>query len=166
MTPKKLLIIGPDPLSHSPVQPRPQPTAQNWFSISWNLGTRHLFSYLCINYSLVKIYFWLIVSHCAMVQPRLTRGVPVVQNEPHLTKHVQRPSVEARRSGRHKLWPISLESAQKLTIMYFLWKIRSLDFLKKILIPLIFHRIILAKVQGSISSADLCKNYFSHYFFA
>ena len=28
------------------VQPRLQPTAQNWFSISWNLGTRHLFSYL------------------------------------------------------------------------------------------------------------------------
>ena len=28
------------------VQPRQQPTAQNWFSISWNLGTRHLFSYL------------------------------------------------------------------------------------------------------------------------
>ena len=28
------------------VQPRPQPTAQNWFFISWNLGTRHLFSYL------------------------------------------------------------------------------------------------------------------------
>ena len=31
----------------STVQPRPQPTAQNWFSILWNLGTRHLFSYLC-----------------------------------------------------------------------------------------------------------------------
>ena len=28
-------------------QPRPQPTAQNWFFILWNLGTRHLFSYLC-----------------------------------------------------------------------------------------------------------------------
>ena len=28
------------------VQPRPPPTVQNWFSISWNLGTRHLFSYL------------------------------------------------------------------------------------------------------------------------
>ena len=28
------------------VQPRPQPTAQNWFFILWNLGTRHLFSYL------------------------------------------------------------------------------------------------------------------------
>ena len=28
------------------VQPRPQPTAQNWFYILWNLGTRHLFSYL------------------------------------------------------------------------------------------------------------------------
>ena len=28
------------------VQPRPQPTAQNWSFILWNLGTRHLFSYL------------------------------------------------------------------------------------------------------------------------
>ena len=28
------------------VQPRPQPTAQNWFFVLWNLGTRHLFSYL------------------------------------------------------------------------------------------------------------------------
>ena len=32
------------------VQPRPQPTVQNWFSISWNLGTRHLFSYLWHTY--------------------------------------------------------------------------------------------------------------------
>ena len=29
-------------------QPRPQPTAQKWFFILWNLGTRHLFSYLCL----------------------------------------------------------------------------------------------------------------------
>ena len=29
------------------VQPRPQPTDQNWFFILWNLETRHLFSYLC-----------------------------------------------------------------------------------------------------------------------
>ena len=28
------------------VQPRHQPTAQNWFSILRNFGTRHLFSYL------------------------------------------------------------------------------------------------------------------------
>ena len=42
---KKLLIIGPNPFI-----PRssPQPTAQNWFFILWNLGTRHLFSYLCL----------------------------------------------------------------------------------------------------------------------
>ena len=32
---------------HFTVQPRPQPSAQNWFVILWNLGTRHLFSYLC-----------------------------------------------------------------------------------------------------------------------
>ena len=31
---------------HFTVQPRPQPTAQNWYFILWNLGTRHLFSYL------------------------------------------------------------------------------------------------------------------------
>ena len=36
------------------VQPRPQPTAQNWFSISWNLGTRHLFSYVSVVASLLK----------------------------------------------------------------------------------------------------------------
>ena len=42
---KKLLIIGPDPfLSQS--SPDQRPTAQNWFFILWNLGTRHLFSYL------------------------------------------------------------------------------------------------------------------------
>ena len=28
--------------------PGQRPTAENWFSISWNLGTRDLFSYLCI----------------------------------------------------------------------------------------------------------------------
>ena len=37
------------------------PTVQNWFFISWNLGTRHLFSYLCttdyryINYKRPRI---------------------------------------------------------------------------------------------------------------
>ena len=44
---QKLLIIGPDPF-FSTNQPRPQPKAQNWFSISWNFGIRHLFSYLWI----------------------------------------------------------------------------------------------------------------------
>ena len=55
MTPKtwkkhlqKLLIIGLDPfISQSSPDHSPQPTAQNWFFILWNLGTRHLFSYLC-----------------------------------------------------------------------------------------------------------------------
>ena len=32
---------------YSTVQPRTQPTAQNWFSILWNLRTRHLLFYLC-----------------------------------------------------------------------------------------------------------------------
>ena len=34
--------------SYFTVQPRPQPTALNWFFILWNLGTRRLFSYLCV----------------------------------------------------------------------------------------------------------------------
>ena len=42
-----LVLLAQTLLFHSPVQPRPQPTAQNWFFILWNLGTRHLFSYLC-----------------------------------------------------------------------------------------------------------------------
>ena len=37
------------------VQPRPQPTAQNWFFILWNLGTRHLFSYLWVKYY-IKVF--------------------------------------------------------------------------------------------------------------
>ena len=41
--PQKLLIISRDPFFP---QSSPQPTSQKWFSISWNLGTRHLFSYL------------------------------------------------------------------------------------------------------------------------
>ena len=44
--PQKLLIIGPDPFI-SQSSPDQRPTAQNWFFILWNLGTRHLFSYLC-----------------------------------------------------------------------------------------------------------------------
>ena len=44
-TDKKVAHNRPKPF-YSTVQPRPQPTAQNWFSILWNLGTRHLFSYL------------------------------------------------------------------------------------------------------------------------
>ena len=67
-----------------------------------------------------------------MVQPRLTRGVPVVQNEPHLTKHVQRPSVEARRSGRHKLWPISLKSIQELNVMNFCEKLVGVEVFGKV----------------------------------
>ena len=35
------------------VQPRPQPTAQNWFFILWNLGTGHLFSYLWLEFKVV-----------------------------------------------------------------------------------------------------------------
>jgi hypothetical protein len=37
------------------VQPRPQPTAHNQFFILWNLGTRHLFSYLWVNYGYLEI---------------------------------------------------------------------------------------------------------------
>ena len=44
--PQKLLIIGPDPFISQSSQHQ-RPTAQNWFFILWNLGTRHLFSYLC-----------------------------------------------------------------------------------------------------------------------
>ena len=44
-TDKKVAHNRPKPF-YSTVQPRPQPTAQNWFFIFWNLGTRHLFSYL------------------------------------------------------------------------------------------------------------------------
>ena len=43
--PQKLLMIGPDPII-SQSSPDQRPTAQNRFSISWNLGTRYLFSYL------------------------------------------------------------------------------------------------------------------------
>jgi len=46
--PKKVAQNRPRPLFPTN-QPRPQPTAQNWFSISWNFGTRHLFSYLWIS---------------------------------------------------------------------------------------------------------------------
>ena len=38
------------------VQPRPQPTAQNWFFILWNLGTRHLVSYLWLYAYHVRSY--------------------------------------------------------------------------------------------------------------
>ena len=55
---------------YSTVQPRPKPKTQNWFSILWNLGTRHLFSYLwyivhrfqtglkfIVRHSIIKMYF-------------------------------------------------------------------------------------------------------------
>ena len=45
--PQKLLIIGPTPFI-SQSSPDQRPTAQNWFFILVNLGTRHLFSYLWI----------------------------------------------------------------------------------------------------------------------
>ena len=46
--PKKVAQNQPRPLFPTN-QPRPQPTAKNWFFISWNFGTRHLFSYLCFD---------------------------------------------------------------------------------------------------------------------
>ena len=46
--PQKLLIIGPDPFI-SQSSPDLRPTAQIWFFILWNLGTRHLFSYLWVH---------------------------------------------------------------------------------------------------------------------
>ena len=48
--PKKVAQNRPRPLFPT-VQPRPQPTAQNWIFILWNLGTRHLFSYLWLELS-------------------------------------------------------------------------------------------------------------------
>ena len=44
-TTQKVAQNRPRPLFPT-VQPRPQPTVQNWFSILRNFGTRHLFSYL------------------------------------------------------------------------------------------------------------------------
>ena len=57
-TPKKVAQNRPRPLFPTN-QPRPQPTAQNWFSISWNFGTRHLFSYLCctVQWNVFSFYF-------------------------------------------------------------------------------------------------------------
>ena len=53
--PKKLLIIGPDPFISQSI-PDQRPPAQNWFFILWNLGTRHLFSYLWYyHFHLVKV---------------------------------------------------------------------------------------------------------------
>ena len=57
--PKKVAQNRPRPLFPTN-QPRPQPTAQNWFSISWNFGTRHLFSYLwcgCIQFFFAIVLF-------------------------------------------------------------------------------------------------------------
>ena len=53
-----MLIIGSNPFisQSSPAQT----TAQNWFFILWNLGTRHLFSYLwflCLLITLKILYF-------------------------------------------------------------------------------------------------------------
>ena len=59
--PQKLLIIGPDPFI-SQSSPDQWPTAQNWFSILWNLGTRHLFSYLC---SAAIYCIWILLSSTA-----------------------------------------------------------------------------------------------------
>ena len=58
--PQKLLIIGQDPFI-SQSSPDQRPTAQNWFFILWNLGTRHLFSYLWAgHYSLSSNWYPLI----------------------------------------------------------------------------------------------------------
>ena len=57
MTPKKVKKRASKVAHNRPrpfyftVQPRPQPTAQNWVFILWNFGTRHLFSYLCLTSS-------------------------------------------------------------------------------------------------------------------
>ena len=63
---KKLLIIGPDPLI-SQSSPGQRPTAQNWYSILWSLGTRDLFSYLWLPPLFTALYqvnklFWPVFS--------------------------------------------------------------------------------------------------------
>ena len=57
--PQKLLIIGPDPFI-SQSSPDQRPTAQNWFFILRNLGTRHLFSYLWCNLKVISFFFSLV----------------------------------------------------------------------------------------------------------
>ena len=59
------------------VQPWPQTTAQNWFFILWNLGTRHLFSYLGL---LCSIERWNepLLLHLEMKWPKV-RKLPSCQ---------------------------------------------------------------------------------------
>ena len=64
--PQKSLIIGPGPFFPQS-SPGHSPTAQNWFSISWNLGTRHLFSYLwdrgiLSHISNINFQFWAVLG--------------------------------------------------------------------------------------------------------
>ena len=51
------------------VQPKPQPTAQNWFFILWNVGTRHLFSYLCL-----LLLFWGILCWLNKTDTKVAKG--------------------------------------------------------------------------------------------
>ena len=68
--PKKVAQNRPRPLFPTN-QPRPQPTAQNWFSISRNFGTRHLFSYLWLksNKKKKKILNWFLIKTLLPVDP-------------------------------------------------------------------------------------------------
>ena len=50
------------------VQPRPQPTAQNWCFILWNLGTRYLFSYLWNKLGCFIEFAWL-WTLCSFTSP-------------------------------------------------------------------------------------------------
>ena len=70
--PKKVAQNRPRPLFPT-VQPRPQPTAQNWFPILRNFGTRHLFSYLWYEYKHLADHVLLthfFVQCCATSPPR------------------------------------------------------------------------------------------------
>ena len=51
------------------VQPRTTATAQNWFFILWNLGTRHLFSYLLNNNIVVTFNIQLKPNLCSVKTP-------------------------------------------------------------------------------------------------
>ena len=69
--PQKLLIIGQDPfISQSSPEHSPQPTAQNWFFILWNLRTRHLFSYL---WSRLVIKDRCLLIFCLRQQPMICK---------------------------------------------------------------------------------------------
>ena len=98
------------------VQPRPQPTAQNWFSILRNFGTRHLFSYLwsaCLSHFRRRNYY---ICFPSQFQERFFKN--------------KKKNGEIWSELKEEVWRNKAKGERRKEIVIILWRDRALSVAK------------------------------------